>query len=136
MDTSRKMKRRRGWLLVAGVLVVLTVAVVLVALKGREWGETGAEWSQVIIQALAALGGLWFWVYRSRPRVTLRVGMRDSIYLDLANVGNRVARDVQVTCKPPIPMDTIMTNPQLGRLAKGGFGAPVSLFFPDPGAPS
>ena len=41
----------------------------------------------------------------------------------LSHVQRRLLRQIQVTG-------------QLGRLAKGGFGAPGSLFFPEPGAPS
>ena len=105
MDKNRTMKRPPGWLLVAGVLVVLTVVVVLVALKGPEWKVTGAEWSQAIIQGLVALGGLWYAAYRSRPRVTLHLRIEQTlVYLDLANIGNRVARQVKVKCDPPIPL--------------------------------
>ncbi len=101
MDKRRAMRRAVGWLLVAGALVVVAVAV---AQKGADWGETKAEWGQVIIQGLAALGGLWFWLLRSRPRVTLRLRLSGIAFLELANTGNRVARQVQVKCDPPLPL--------------------------------
>ena len=80
MDKRRAMWRAVNWLLVAGVLVVVAVAV---AQKGADWGKTKAEWSQVIIQGLAALGGLWFWLLRSRPRVTLRLRLSGTAFLDV-----------------------------------------------------
>ena len=98
------MRRAVGWLLVAGALVV----AVAVAQKGADWGETKAEWGQVIIQGLAALGGLWFWLYRSRPRVVLRLKSSDGLYLELANVGSRAARQVQMKVDPPIPWKTTL----------------------------
>ena len=101
MDTKQKMKRAAGWLLVLGVLVLVTVVV---ARKGDDWGVIGAEWGQAVVQGLAALGGAWIWAYRSRPRVTLHLGMRGLTYLDVENVGNRAAKQVQIRCDPPIPV--------------------------------
>lgn len=107
MDKKRAMKRAVAWLLVVGVLVAL---VVLVTRNVTDWDGTKAEWSQAIIQAMAALGGLWFWAFRSRPRVTLRRTMSDAVYLELANVGNREAKQVQVKCEPPIAMSTVQAE--------------------------
>ena len=104
MAESRQRKRAGSWLLVVSALVVLAVLLVH---KGPSWGETGAEWGQFVIQALAAIGGLWYAFYRSRPRVTLRLRMTNFIYLELANVGNRVAKEVQVRCDPPIPLPRV-----------------------------
>ena len=110
MDTKQKMKRAAGWLLVLGALLAVTV---LLAWKGAEWGETRAEWGQVIIQGLAALGGLWYAAYRSRPRVTLQLRIdKTLVYLDLANVGNRVARRVKVKCEPRIHLRETLSPDQ------------------------
>ena len=113
------MKRAAGWLLVLGALAGLAVLLVR---KGADWGETGAEWGQVIVQTLAALGGLWYWAFRSRSRVTLRLLSSSGLYLELANVGNRVAKQVEVRCDPPIPWyETLAMAP------RGEFG-PVEDF--------
>lgn len=76
-------------------------AWVLVALAGYSVGcfvfWAGAQWSEAIIQALAAIGGLWYWAYRSRPRVTLRLMKGVDMYLELTNVGNRVAKQVRLS---------------------------------------
>lgn len=119
MDKKQAMKRAAGWLLVIGVLVVL---VVLVPLTVSEWDATTAEWSQAIIQALAALGGLWFWLYRSRPRVVLRLKSSDGLYLELVNVGSRAAKKVEMRVDPPIPWETT-----LGLAPREQFG-PVEDF--------
>ncbi|MDE0666778.1 MAG: hypothetical protein OXH67_14370 [Acidimicrobiaceae bacterium] len=71
MNTKQKTKRAGGWLVVIGVLVVLTV---LVTLNVANWDGTTAEWSQAIIQGLAAVGGVSYALNRSRPRVTLHLG--------------------------------------------------------------
>ena len=89
------MKLAAGWLL-AAIGVALVVALVL-------WA--GDEWSEAIVQGLAALGGLWYWAFRSRPRVTLRLRNSNGLYLELANVGHRVAKQVTVRCNPPIPWE-------------------------------
>ena len=88
MDVRQTTKRAAALLHVAGV-VALVVLFVL-------WA--GAEWSEAIVQALAAAGGLWYWAYRSRPRVTLRLRNSNGVYLELANVGNRVAKQVKLSC--------------------------------------
>ena len=67
----------------------------------------GPEWSEAIIQGLAGLGALWYWAYRSRPRVTLRLLSIRGLYLELANRGNRVAKQVTIRCDPPIPWESI-----------------------------
>ena len=90
-------KRVAGWLLV----------VVLVLLLIWFMGKFGIEWSsEAIIQALAGLGGLGYWAYRSSSRVTARLavthGWTASLYIE--NVGNRVAKQVRVECDPPIPI--------------------------------
>ena len=85
----------------------LLVLVALVGVVGfMLWA--GDEWSEAIVQGLAGLGGLWFWVRRTRPRVTLRVRSRNGAYLELSNVGSRVARQVTVRCSPPIPWQTTL----------------------------
>ena len=91
-------KRVAGWLLV----------VVLVLLLIWFMDEFGIEWSsEAIIQALAGLGGLGYWAYRSSSRVTARLavkyGFTASLYIE--NVGNRVAKQVRVECDPPIPIE-------------------------------
>ena len=100
MDGKRRMKRAAGWLL-AAVGMALGVALVL-------WA--GDEWSEAIVQGLAALGGLWYWAFRSRPRVTLRLRNSSGLYLELANVGHRVAKQVTVRCNPPIPWKTTLVR--------------------------
>ena len=119
MDKKQAMKRALSWLLVIGVLVVL---VALVPLTVNKWDATTAEWSQAIIQALAALGGLWFWLYRSRPRVVLRLKSSDGLYLELVNVGSRAAKNVEMSVDPPIPWETT-----LGLAPREQFG-PVEDF--------
>lgn len=60
------------------------------------------------MQALAAIGGLAYWASRSRLRVTLRLLARDGLHLELANAGNRVAKQVTLTVDPPIPWKTTL----------------------------
>ena len=120
MDKKQAMTRALSWLLVNGVLVVL---VVLVTLTVTEWDGTTAEWSQAIIQALAALGGLWFWLYRSRPRVVLRLKSNAGLFLELDNVGSRVAKKVEMRVDPPIPWKTtLVTAPREQFGPVEGFG--------------
>ena len=119
VDKKQARKRAAGWLLVIGVLVVL---VALVPLTVNKWDATTAEWSQAVIQALAALGGLWFWLYRSRPRVVLRLKSNNGLYLELANVGSRAAKKVEMRVDPPIPWKTT-----LGLAPREQFG-PVEDF--------
>ena len=119
MDKNQAVKRAAVWLLVMGVLAAL---VVLVPLAVKDWDTTTAEWSQAIIQALAALGGLWFWLYRSRPRVVLRLKSSDGLYLELTNAGSRAAKKVEMRVDPPIPWETT-----LAMAPRGQFG-PVEDF--------
>ena len=95
------MKKVGIWLLlVGGVLVVLVLCL---------WA--GAKWSEAIVQGAAAIGGLLYWDYRARPRVTLRILSGNGLYLEFVNVGNRVAKHVEVRCEPPIPWETKLTTP-------------------------
>ena len=110
MDTKQKTKRAGGWLLVIGALVGVVCLI--------RWA--GSEWSEAIVQGFAALGGLGYWVYRSRPSVTLRLRMTEFIYLELVNVGNRVARQVQVKCEPPIPLPKLREEDQFGPVEHFG----------------
>lgn len=98
MNTGTRARRILGRLLVLGVLAG---AICLVR-------RAGSQWSEAIVQGLAALGGAWFWAYRSRPRVTLHLGLRGLIYLDVENIGDRAARGVQVRCHPPLPIKELM----------------------------
>ncbi len=99
MDRKRTTKRTAGWVLVALALVLLVMLV----------RRIGADWSEAIVQGLAALGGAWFWAYRSRPRMTLHLGMRRGLtYLDLENTGNRAAKRVQVRCQPPLSVKELL----------------------------
>ena len=72
------------------------------------WGimhKLNVPWSsEAIIQALAGLGGLAYWASRSRSRVTLLLSRRNrgSTFLDIENVGSRIATQVRVACDPPI----------------------------------
>lgn len=112
MDGKRTATRTVGWVLVALALVLLVIVV----------RRVGADWSEAIVQGLAALGGAWFWAYRSRPRVTLRLEMRGTTYLAVENVGNRVAKRVQVKSDPPIRLEETLQGD-----AEGEFG-PVEDF--------
>ncbi|MXW63034.1 MAG: hypothetical protein F4028_10230 [Acidimicrobiaceae bacterium] len=69
--------------------------------------RAGSEWSEAFVQGLAALGALWYWAYRSRPQLTLRILCPDAFYLELMNVGNRVAKQVRVKCAPPVPLSEL-----------------------------
>ena len=90
VDTA---KRSVLWLLAAATLAALITFTLWV----------GSEWAEAIVQAVAAAGGLGYWMYRSRPRVTLRLWQRDGgVYLELANVGNRIAKRVRLHRDPPI----------------------------------
>lgn len=88
-----------GWLIVISAFA-LAVALVHTA---------GPEWSEAIVQALAALGGLFYWAYLSRPRVGLRLLSSNGMLLELVNAGNRVARGVTLRCTPPIPWDETLS---------------------------
>lgn len=89
-----------------GIWLILGI-VVLVGLV--LWA--GHKWSEAIVQAAAALGGLLYWDYRTRPRVTLRVISSGGLYLELVNVGSRVAKQVELRCNPPIPWEAKFTEP-------------------------
>ena len=99
------------WLLVVGA----TAALAAITL----WA--GAEWSEAIVQAIAAaIGGLLYWLSRSRPRVTLRLLSSAGLYLELVNVGNRVAKGVVVSCRPPVRYkDTLGRDSLASREAFG-----------------
>ena len=97
METRLRARRIGFWLLAA-------LAVALAAVLVR-W--VGSEWSEATVQGLAALGALWYWAYRSRPRVNLRILHSGGLYLELMNTGNRVAKQVRVKCDPPIPWSEI-----------------------------
>lgn len=95
-DTDIAGTRAALWLLVL-VTVYALVRFIL-------WAD--AEWAEAIVQAVAAAGGLGYWMHRSRPRVTLREWHRHgNVYIEVANVGNRIAKNVELSCKPPIPFD-------------------------------
>ena len=88
------MKKVGIWLLLAGgVLVVLVLCL---------WA--GAEWSEAIVQGAAAIGGLLYWDYRARPRVTLRILSGNGLYLEFVNVGNRVAKHVRGPLRTSYPV--------------------------------
>lgn len=90
-------KRIAIWSLAVAVLVLLWLCVPVLA---DEWS------SEAIVQGLAGLGGLVYWGSRSRSRVTIKLSVRHNFSADISieNVGNRVARQVRVKCKPPIPL--------------------------------
>ncbi len=96
MEPRSRAKRIAGWLFVAVGVALAALIVWLV----------GSEWSEGIVQGLAALGALWYWAYRSRPRVNLRLLFSGGLYLELTNTGNRVAKQVRIKCEPPIPWDS------------------------------
>lgn len=72
------------WLLAAAAIA----AIIAFAL----WA--GAEWSEAIVQAIAAIGGLLYWLSRGRPRVTLRLLSRSGLY-ELGRVGQGTLRGGQ-----------------------------------------
>ena len=90
----RSRAKRVVWWLVIMVGVALAALIVWLV---------GSEWSEAIVQGLAALGALWYWAYRSRPRVNLRLLFSGGLYLELTNTGHRVAKQVRIKCDPPIP---------------------------------
>ena len=104
--------------------LVALVGVVLAALS--VW-LVGSEWSEAIVQGLAALGALWYWAYRSRPRVNLRLLFSGGLYLELTNTGNRVAKQVQVKCNPPIPWNETGITSDEGNTREFLFG-PIEDF--------
>lgn len=109
--------KRVGWWLAAVSAVVLSVLLA--------WG-VGSEWSEAIVQGFAALGALWYWAYRSRPQVNLRLLHSGGLYLELMNTGNRVAKQVRIKCDPPIPWsETGVTA--VGSTERGQFG-PIEEF--------
>ena len=93
-------------------------AMLLVGFGARLLLWFGAGWAEVAVQAAAGLGGAGIWVWRGRPRVTLRLGLRHSIYLDIENVGNRAAKDVRVNCTSGIHF----VKPREGRDPERVFG--------------
>ena len=93
MERRSRAKRVVWWLV---IMVGVALAALIVWL-------VGSEWSEAIVQGLAALGALWYWAYRSRPRVNLRLLFSGGLYLELTNTGNRVAKQVRIKCDPPIP---------------------------------
>ena len=107
MDKSQLRRQAVRWLPLAVAIVAFVVVPILV----------GRDWAEVAVQAEAALGAAWFWAYRSRPRVTLKLGMRGLVYLDLENIGNRTAKHVRVRCDPPI---NIFDKDQFGPVEEFG----------------
>ena len=94
---TRDMGTIKGWALTAA------------ALAAAIWGiiAAGPEWAEAIVQGIAAVGGVVYWLYRSRPKVTLRLWEHaNGVYIELANTGNRVAKQVKLHCDPPIPYST------------------------------
>ena len=113
VTVKRTMLRAASWLLVAVVFALLMVWLV----------NVDAERGQVVVQVFAALVGAAFWASRSRPRVTLRLGSGKSLYLELANTGNRAAKNVQVRSDPPIPVsELMMTLPRREHFGLEEFG--------------
>ena len=110
--------KRVVWLLL-GIVVVLLAALLV-------W-LVGSEWSEAIIQGFAALGALWYWAYQSRPRVNLRWLFSGAHYLELTNTGNRVAKQVQIKCDPPIPWNKTGIDPDGSNTRPYHFG-PIEDF--------
>ena len=111
------MKRVVWWLVIA---VGAALAILLV------WC-VGSEWSEAIVQGFAALGALWYWAYRSRPRVNLRLLFSGGLYLELTNTGNRVAKQVRIKCDPPIPWSNTGITSDGGNTRQYLFG-PIENF--------
>ena len=108
-------KRASLWLLALVTLYTLIRFIL--------WAD--AEWAEAIVQAVAAAGGLGYWIHRSRPRVTLREWHRHgNVYIELANVGNRIAKNVELKCKPPLAFDPVsrremIDTEQFGDMDRG-----------------
>ena len=117
MEAKSRAKRIVCWL-------VLAVGAALAALL--VWW-VGPEWSEATVQGLAALGALWYWAYRSRPRVSLRLLHSGGLYLELMNRGNRVAKQVWIKCDPPIPRSEIGVTAINGNTRQDLFG-PIGDF--------
>lgn len=122
--------RRIGWWLVAALAVAAAAWLVR---------RAGHEWSEAVVQALAALGALWYWAYRSRPRVTLRLLHSGGLYLELRNTGNRVAKQVRISCEPPILWNetgVAAKRDQFGPVEDFGDMAPDQRYVVIVGTPS
>lgn len=91
-------EQRRTRIRTGAVAVILVACVVVTALFLEP------EWGQAVTQAAVALVAAVWALSRSRPRVTLTLGLRGMVYLDLENIGKRTARQVRVRCTPPFPM--------------------------------
>lgn len=79
------------------------IVVVVVAALGWSVYLVGPQWAEAVVQGIAALGGLGYWAYRTRPRVNVRIWERHSwVYLEVSNVGNRIAKNVELRFDPPI----------------------------------
>ena len=90
---QRRTRARTGLVVVAVVACVVVTALFL-----------DPDWAQAVTQAAVALvAGVWA-ALRTRPRVTLTLGLRGMVYLDVENIGKRTARQVRVRCTPPFPM--------------------------------
>ena len=80
-------------------------ALAVAALAAAVWGvvAAGPEWAEAVVQGVAALGGLGYWLYATRPRPTLTVrSYQGLIYIDIVNVGGRIARQVRLHSDPPV----------------------------------
>lgn len=116
MAAMTRAKRIARWFVVAAAVALAALLV---------WG-VGSEWSEALVQGLVALGALWYWAYRSRPRVNLRLLHSGGLYLEMMNTGNRVAKRVRIKCEPPIPWsETGVTA--IGSTERNQFG-PIEDF--------
>lgn len=83
----------KGWALGAAALIAAVWGVV----------AAGPEWAEAIVQGVAALGGFGYWLYATRPRPTLTVrSYQGLIYIDIVNMGNRIAKQVSLHSDPPV----------------------------------
>lgn len=108
----RLLRRLVPWLFALVLLAALTTFVL--------WA--GPQWSEAIVQALAAIGGLLYWRYRTKPRLSLRLHYRGAaLYFQLTNIGNRTARQVELHCEPPIEWKDEQIGPveRFGDMAAG-----------------
>lgn len=82
-----------------------------------EWvGEMEAQWAEVAVQLLALLGGvLYYWRYKSRPRVSLRLAIHYLTYLEVVHVGGRTAKGVQVEARPALDLEKTIGGSLEGR---------------------
>ena len=77
----------------------------------------GAQWAEFAVQLAALVGGfLYYWRYKSRPRVSLRLAIHHFICLEVVHLGGRTAKDVQVEVEPPLDLEKVVRSSSEGEV--------------------